>query len=275
MKILILIYFLVNAACFLSCTLQSDNTTQNTEKQTIKQATNNEDTIPPHIAKLIDNYGNFIISYKDNKLLMKDSVEIVYDDGIKKNFQSLLDEPDIEDMFLYPYSCDNNNFDSIPTSDPGRIRNIDFFKSVYGKDKETIAKNLTTVLWCPNLVGRKIRVNKLNGVSKKFEALSAELDQHPEFISFINDIGGTFNYRVISGTNRLSMHSFGITIDINVEMSNYWQWDCRCKNEEDVTGYLNKIPYELVKIFEKHGFIWGGRWKHYDTMHFEYRPELL
>ncbi|MDD5211432.1 MAG: M15 family metallopeptidase, partial [Sulfuricurvum sp.] len=25
----------------------------------------------------------------------------------------------------------------------------------------------------------------------------------------------------------------------------------------------------------KYGFIWGGRWYHYDTMHFEYRPELL
>jgi len=28
-------------------------------------------------------------------------------------------------------------------------------------------------------------------------------------------------------------------------------------------------------VFERHGFIWGGRWWHYDTMHFEYRPELL
>ena len=28
-------------------------------------------------------------------------------------------------------------------------------------------------------------------------------------------------------------------------------------------------------IFEKHGFIWGGRWYHYDTMHFEYRPEMI
>ncbi|MEJ2663631.1 MAG: M15 family metallopeptidase, partial [Spirochaetia bacterium] len=27
--------------------------------------------------------------------------------------------------------------------------------------------------------------------------------------------------------------------------------------------------------FEKYGFIWGGKWYHYDTMHFEYRPELL
>ncbi|WP_233144810.1 M15 family metallopeptidase [Campylobacter pinnipediorum] len=21
--------------------------------------------------------------------------------------------------------------------------------------------------------------------------------------------------------------------------------------------------------------MWGGRWKHFDTMHFEYRPELF
>ncbi|MBP9613702.1 MAG: M15 family metallopeptidase, partial [Sulfurospirillum sp.] len=26
---------------------------------------------------------------------------------------------------------------------------------------------------------------------------------------------------------------------------------------------------------EKYGFVWGGRWYHYDTMHFEYRPELF
>ena len=30
-----------------------------------------------------------------------------------------------------------------------------------------------------------------------------------------------------------------------------------------------------VRVFEKHWFIRGGRWHHYDTMHFEYRPELL
>jgi hypothetical protein len=37
----------------------------------------------------------------------------------------------------------------------------------------------------------------------------------------------------------------------------------------------NRIPWEIVEVFEKHGFISGGKWYHYDTMHFEYRPELL
>jgi hypothetical protein len=34
------------------------------------------------------------------------------------------------------------------------------------------------------------------------------------------------------------------------------------------------MPQEIIDIFERHGFIWGGKWYHYDTMHFEYRPEL-
>ena len=47
--------------------------------------------------------------------------------------------------------------------------------------------------------------------------------------------------------------------------------------EKDKNGIerVNRIPYEIVEIFERHGFIWGGRWYHFDTMHFEYRPELL
>jgi hypothetical protein len=71
------------------------------------------------------------------------------------------------------------------------------------------------------------------------------------------------------------MHSYGMTIDINVKNSNYWQWDCKCKNEEATLSHRNQIPLKLVSIFEKYGFIWGGNWKHYDTMHFEYRPELF
>lgn len=34
-------------------------------------------------------------------------------------------------------------------------------------------------------------------------------------------------------------------------------------------------PEEVVNVFENHGFIWGGKWRNYDTIHFEYRPELI
>ena len=68
------------------------------------------------------------------------------------------------------------------------------------------------------------------------------------------------------------MHSFGNAIDINIKFSNYWLNDLKAKGH---LNYKNVIPLEIVKIFEKHGFIWGGKWYHYDTIHFEYRPELL
>lgn len=73
------------------------------------------------------------------------------------------------------------------------------------------------------------------------------------------------------GAKPICTTNFSKIIDLNKEYSNYWLWDKKGKNIE----YKNKIPLEIVKIFEKHGFIWGGRWYHYDTMHFEYRPELL
>ena len=80
-----------------------------------------------------------------------------------------------------------------------------------------------------------------------------------------------------------------MTIDINVENSNYWLWDYKKEQalpagvniqEKDIDNnkfplYRNMIPWEIVEIFEKNGFIWGGKWNHYDTMHFEYRPELI
>jgi hypothetical protein len=34
-------------------------------------------------------------------------------------------------------------------------------------------------------------------------------------------------------------------------------------------------PDRFVRAFEKRGFIWGGKWFYWDTMHFEYRPEIL
>ena len=39
--------------------------------------------------------------------------------------------------------------------------------------------------------------------------------------------------------------------------------------------YHNTFNMKVVEIFERHGFIWGGRWYHFDTMHFEYRPEMF
>jgi D-alanyl-D-alanine carboxypeptidase len=120
---------------------------------------------------------------------------------------------------------------------------------------------------------KKLPISKVNGVVQKLQAGSDEFDKLPnDFVKYLTPSGGTYNCRAIAGTSRKSAHGNGIAIDINVAWSDYW------RNHRPVDGkypYKNRIPWEIVEVFEKHGFIWGGKWYHYDTMHFEYRPELL
>jgi len=79
-------------------------------------------------------------------------------------------------------------------------------------------------------------------------------------------------YRRHWAPDRLNF-GFGIAIDIAAAHSHYW---LRAKpGAGGHIAYKNEIPWEIVRIFEANGFIWGGKWYHYDTMHFEYRPELI
>lgn len=43
----------------------------------------------------------------------------------------------------------------------------------------------------------------------------------------------------------------------------------------DGSKRLNTYPSEISEVFEKHNFIWGGKWGHFDIMHYEYRPEII
>lgn len=231
---------------------------------------------PANALKLIKAYPDRIAGYKNNKIFFHDGSSLIYDDQIKhKSFQQLLTHPDIEDQFVFAYTKGPIPTSIKPNFDPGRIRNESFFKKVYGESAREVKKNLVEMVWCPKLVGEKIKVTKISNVHKALGKVSAELDAHPELKPYVRNIGGLFNWRNIRGTNRLSMHSFGMTIDINTRYSDYWQWACRCTNEAVKLPYQNRVPQKIVDIFEKNGFIWGGKWYHYDTMHFEYRPELL
>ncbi len=112
------------------------------------------------------------------------------------------------------------------------------------------------------------------GINRRLAIISGGLDAMSAKLScFGNKPGGGFNWRLIAGTNHLSMHAFGSAINVNVGYSDNWHW--HKTGTSGVVRYRNRIPMALVALFEKQGFIWGGRWYHYDTVHFEYRPELL
>ena len=230
--------------------------------------------IPVPVQKLMKCYPQ-IKSYENGKLIFQDNSSILYEDGKSKSHKELLENADIEDMFKQPYSIGSITKPISKNYDPGRYRNEAFFRKIYGNSAKEVEKNLVEIVWCPRLVNQKICVSKINGLNKKLDSVSRELDKHSELKKYLTNAGGTFNWRYVSGTKRLSQHSFGASIDINIQYSHYWQWDSNSTSEDISLKYKNYIPQIIVDIFEKYGFIWGGRWYHFDTMHFEYRPELL
>ena len=225
-------------------------------------------TIPAGAKRIIEAYPAFRLTYRDNAICFADGTRIVYDDGRKKGFKELLDDCDVEDMFSMTY----DTVASKPAylSDCGRGRCEALFKKMYGNSEGAVRQHLVKVDW----FGQKIQFTKVNGAADQLRKVAAELSTKPHLRKYLTN-ASTFYWRKVRGANRQSAHSYGMTIDINTSFSNYWLWSNPGRSETDSLKYENKIPLEIVRVFEKYGFIWGGRWYHYDTMHFEYRPELL
>jgi hypothetical protein len=223
--------------------------------------------IPDEARFLMDAYPLQNLKYSDNAIFFPDGTRITFDDGKEKSFEQLLDDSDIEDMFRLPY-CRQDT--PVYLADAGRSRCEAFFKKMYGATEEEVARNLVNVDW----FGKQVRFSKVNGAAEQLKKVAEELAHYPDYTKYMPS-SGTFYWRKVRGANRQSAHSYGIAIDINTEYSNYWLWTNKGAGELDTLRYQNRIPRAIVDIFERHGFIWGGYWYHYDTMHFEYRPEIL
>lgn len=70
--------------------------------------------------------------------------------------------------------------------------------------------------------------------------------------------GGAYNFRLMRGSNHLSIHAYGAAIDIdpgNNPMGKAWN---------PAAGML---PLDVVQIFEAEGWACGARWQRPDAMH--------
>src|SRR5580704_1878263 len=200
------------------------------------------DNIPPKANAFLRAYPNFFTGYKENTLLCRDGSGLTFDDGRKKTYEQLLSDADPEDELYQNYPTGPDSYAAPAVNfDPGRYRCAALFKKMYGATAKEVDRQLA--------------------------ATSAELDQPPpEEKKYVLKTGGSFNSRPIAGSDQLSAHSFGIAIDIDPAYSDYWRWN-GTGGHDKIIPYRNRIPHRIVEIFERHGFIWGGKWYHYDTMH--------
>jgi len=204
-------------------------------------------------------------------LVMKSGKKLLYDDKKQKDYEEKLNNPDLQDMMeqYYPMTRINRLMDE--NKDPGRVRVYPLLDEVYGGSRQEIEGNIIGV----NTDCGSFQFNKNNKAAEALETVMKELvplaSARQDIKSALYPCAGTYSYRMISGTRRLSPHAYGIAIDLAVDKRDYWQWTARAEGQKRLASY----PAEIVQAFERNGFIWGGKWGHFDIMHFEYRPEII
>jgi len=222
------------------------------------------------IDKLIRAYPDVIRGRDGNWLLLKDGRRLAISDGRRdKTLDEMIAHPDLDDMFAFSYPAGSDETAPDRDVDPGRVRHRVLFDAIYGDcARGEVAPRLRRIAWLPKHRGGTVAITTVNGVDKALEAVSTELDALPDAdMHYLAPSAGSYVCRDVADSTARSMHAWGAAIDINADAAEYWRWSR--------AGWHSRIPLEIVRIFERHGFIWGGRWYHYDTMHFEYRPELL
>lgn len=102
------------------------------------------------------------------------------------------------------------------------------------------------------LIPKRIYCNKdlITPISEAFKSLI-----ETGCVKEIKTWDGCFNIRKMRGLNAMSLHSWGIAVDINAF--------------ENGLNQIPKFSPEFVKCFTDAGFDWGGTWKRKDGMHFQ------
>jgi hypothetical protein len=143
-------------------------------------------------------------------------------------------------------------------------------------------------------LGRPVYVHYsiLEELSLVEELILVESKTNAQVRQWINnlDVLDGWNWRSIANSESRSFHSYGAALDLLPKSTGsletywatgnrhaYWLWTARVKSDWWAVPYSQRAhpPEAVIKAFEAYGFAWGGKWTDYDTMHFEYRPDIF
>lgn len=116
--------------------------------------------------------------------------------------------------------------------------------------------------WDSKIPIKSIRVHKrcAESLARVLAAIWKAAGNDPAVIGTwgMDLFGGGYNYRVMRGGARLSMHSYGCAVD----------FDPALNGMGDKTPNFANCP-EVLAAFNAEGWVWGGDWSNPDGMHFE------
>jgi len=214
-------------------------------------------------------YPDLIYAVTRNTLRTTSNRLIVIDDEVEKRHHVKFTNADIEDQLSQVYPVGRCYRGRRRDVDPGQMRSRDFLRLAYGANETAVMRGSTMIEW----FGQRIRFSKRHGAARALRHVLAELEQLPEkFHDVLKPIGRTIDWEP-EENGSVDVHAYGIAIDLNPAFRDRWRYIGRKKRR--VNTFRNRVYPEVIAVFERHGFIWGGKWYHFKTNHFEYRPALI
>lgn len=170
---------------------------------------------------------------------------------------------------------------SLREADPPR-RHPGFFDALWRVQDETSAYARMKSTF---FLGRRLEIHRelledLAAVEEEILELAVNDAEVRRFIAGLSSVEG-YNWRPIAGTASRSAHSYGMAVDLLPRSYGgrqaYWRWSRQPNRPWFRKAWDNRWmpPQKVIEAFETRGWVWGGRWTLFDTIHFEYRPELL
>lgn len=227
-------------------------------------------------------YGDLIEKIEKNgeeTVLIIRGKEIYYKNGKMLSKENLDRYEDFEPVF-YRYRVGPLTTLPHPVKFPENRAN-DFLDALIGSTEDEIRKSSQWV----GFLDHKAYMHKISvGPLKKVEAqIYAQAELSKEVRLFLSRLSVVYSMkrRKIAGSNRLSYHAYGLALDLIPKSYNgkdvYWRWSAPLESDWGSIPFSERWhpPAEVIKAFEDNGFVWGGKWYYFDTVHFEYRPEII
>ena len=237
----------------------------------------------PRVRAFVQAYGPLIdsVTYGEEDLVFAlGSRPIHFQDG-RMLEEGRLDHREDCDPIFYRYSLEPLT-EPPPLPEESPTYCTDVLESLWGRtDRQIRRHGRSTTFLDHRMFVNNLLVDALAAVERDIlEAAPGD----SSVATWIDELDITYSFidRGIAGSPTRSHHAWGMAIDLVPNSYGgrdvYWRWS-RVYNRE---GW-HRIPLErrwsppqaVIEIFERHGFVWGGKWPHFDDIHFEYRPEIL
>lgn len=183
---------------------------------------------------------------------------------------------------FYRYPLERLSGPPAITDEDDRRPSTDLLESLFGRTESGIRRHCRSTTF----LGHRMFVNSLliEPLRAAERDILAEAGGDSAVARWISELDITYSFidKGIAGSSSRSYHAWGMAVDLVPASYGgkqvYWRWGRALGRD----GWRNippegrwSPPQAVIEAFERAGFVWGGKWLHFDTIHFEYRPEIL